>query len=68
MLGITTQLLPVLLVDSADYHPSKGIIYLGRSPREKIHSRGENLHYPPTSQAITVYYSIPDFIFRDTLR
>ena len=54
MFGITTQLLPVLLVDSADYHPSKGIISLGRCPREIIHSRGNNLHYPPTSQAITV--------------
>ena len=55
MFGITTQLLPVLLVDSADYHPSKGIISLGRCPREMIHSRRDNQHYPPTSQAITVY-------------
>ena len=56
MFGITIQLLPVLLVDSADYHPSKGIISLGRLPRDTIHSRGDNLHYPPTSQTITVYY------------
>ena len=55
MLVKTKQLLPVLLVDSADYHPSKGIISLGRCPREIIHSRGDDLHYPPTSQAITVY-------------
>ena len=46
MFGITKQLLPGLLVDSADYHPSK----------ELFPSRGDNLHYPPTSQAITVYY------------
>ena len=47
------QLLPDLLVDGADYHPSKGIISLGRCPREIIHSRGDNLHHPPTSQAIS---------------
>ena len=57
MFGITTQLLPVLLVDGADYRPSKGIIQLGRCPREIIHSRGDNLHNPPTSQAIAVYYN-----------
>ena len=56
MFGITTQLLPVLLVDSADYHPSKGIISLGRCPWEIIHSRSDILHFPPTSQAITVFY------------
>ena len=56
MFGITTQLLPVLLLDSANYHPSRGIISVGCCPREIIHSRGDNLHYSPTSQAITVYY------------
>ena len=41
---VNKQLLPGLLVDSADYHPEEEI----------IPSRGDNLHYPPTSQAITV--------------
>ena len=60
--------MPVLLVDSADYHPSKGIIFLGRCPREIIHSQGDNLHYPPTSQAITVYYYPEDIhIMKDTV-
>ena len=31
-----------------------GIISQGQGPREIIPSRGDNLHYPPTSQAITV--------------
>ena len=44
MFGITKQLSPL-----------EGIISLGRCPREIIPSRGDNLHYPPTSQAITVY-------------
>ena len=34
----------------------EGIISLGRCPQEIISSRGDNLHYPPTSQTITVYY------------
>ena len=42
------QLLPGLLVDR------EGIISRGQRPREIIPSRGDYLHYPPTSQAITV--------------
>ena len=53
MFGIPKQLLPgLLLVDSA---PLEVFILLGRCPREIIPPRGDNLHYPPSSQAITVY-------------
>ena len=44
------QLLHCLLADSADYQPEEEV----RCPRELIPSTGDNLHYPPTSQAITV--------------
>ena len=63
MFGITKQLLPGLLVDSADYHPSKELFPSGVALGEIIPSRGDNLHYPPTSKAITVYYTIVSLPF-----
>ena len=57
MFSITTQLLPGLLVDSVDFHPSKELFPEGNA-KEIIHLRGDKLHYPPTSQAIIVYYSM----------
>ena len=40
-------------MDSADYHPEEKKLFPPRQ-REIFPSRGDNLHYPPTSQAITV--------------
>ena len=51
MFGITTQLLPGLLVDSVDFHLSKELFPEGNA-KEIIHLRGNKLHYSPTSQAI----------------